>query len=164
MSTPVWPLDLPLKLRYGLEQEFGNEVGKAITQFDAGNKLRRLRFTSVPVYLSTNLVFKDTEYERFISFYMDTLKQGTKTFIAPVIVGTTLAYHRCAFDNTSIKGNSSDFNRHEVSVVFEIRDAVIIDEATYWFIGTFGFEIGEEICDVLQHVVNVSYPEVVERY
>ncbi len=164
MAENYWPVGLPLRIKYGTENEYGLEASKAITEYDGGNTLRRLRYTNGPFLSNVNLSFNDVEYENFLSFYMETLNKGIKNFIAPVLVGTRIEYHRCAFNNPSIKPVATDYNRWTVPVVFEIRGEVSMELGTFWFLGYYTPTLGEWICDMLQVIVNTDYPEAVDPY
>lgn len=161
MATPVWPTTLKLPLRYGLEQEFAPEAAKAITQFDGGGKLSRLRYPNAPMYLTLTLVYNDDQIEEFLKFYMEELVSGTRSFLANVLVATRVEQHRCRFENTSIKPQAVDYNRWQVPVVIEVREITFLDELVFWFLGTWG-DTGEHMIDVLQYEVNEHYPDMTE--
>lgn len=156
--TPVWPLDLPLKLNYGLELEFSPEDSKVITPMEGGNTLRRERWPNPLTYLNDTLKYNDTQFERFKSFYMDTLRKGTRKFYAPVVVGTDIEIHLCSFGMPSLKASAVTYNRWEIQVLFEIRDVISLGEGTYWFIGFYGSEYGEQWVDQIDHIINIELP------
>lgn len=163
MTTPIWPLTaVPLKFRYGLEQEHGPESGKAITEFDGGGKLRRRRHTNSPSYLTTTLVLTDTQLDLLLSFYMNDLQEGTRSFIAQVLIGTDKQTRRVSFEMPSLKPVAETYNRWNVPVTFEIREAVYLSETTLWYLNTFGTTLGEWVMDLLNEEVNEHYAEIVE--
>lgn len=162
MPIPVWPLDVRLKIQYGSGLEYGAEAQKSVTPMDGGNRLQRARYpaSSAPVYLDASLPFNDVEVDRIISFYMNELELGTRPFVAPVLNGAKVEYHRVQFSMPSFKPVAETYNLWRAEVQFEIRGIVYIDPGTYWFIDYYGYEFGEKLCDLIQKIINVDLPGV----
>lgn len=161
MAISTWPVDLPLTLRYGSELEYGREEQKAITPMEGGNTLRRRRFMNEPVYLDVTLLMNDVAVNRLINYYVDELSSGTRPFIAPVLHGCNVVYHRCAFSMPSLKPLAETWNRWMIPVQFEIRGVVYVSTGAYWFIDYYGSVYGEEFADQIQIIVNTLYPDAV---
>jgi hypothetical protein len=164
--TISWPEDLPLGIKYGATTEVG-KGSKITTQMDYGNKLRRRRFTRVPFYQNVTVCFNDAEYEQFVSFYSYVLRDGVVSFNAPVLVGIDIEVKRCTIDSDSLIIEHGDYNWHTVSMILEIYDLFGNEfQGGYeYLIGLYGEEfVSDEICDPIQQVVNVLYPQVMEDF
>jgi hypothetical protein len=162
--TVIWPPQLPLKIRYGTGWEYGSASSKAVTEFEGGNKLRRQTVTNAPVYMTLDLKFNDAQYELFLGWYVNNLGNGTRNFIAPVIVGTEVQQRRCAFDMDSLKPIAEDYNRWSIPVIFEINDVVLLSEASVWYYGIYGVDFGIDLADALQQIVNVDFPTIFDGW
>lgn len=162
------PADIPLKIRYGSSLTFGLEGSKAVTEMERGPKLRRERYTNVPFIFNMVATFNDAQFEAFKSFYIQTTKMGTLPFMAPVLVGESIETRKVYIDNEQIEATSEtytkDGTRWQVPLTFEVRGEFIVPYGVFWYFSYYGDEVGNEIVDTLDYIVNVQYPIVAAPY
>jgi hypothetical protein len=161
--TEIWPPQVPLKIQFGSSWKYGPASSKAVTEMEGGNKLRRMTVTNAPAYQTCNLIMNDWQFDIFLPWYITTLEQGTKNFIAPVLVGTEKQYRRCAFDMDELAPVAESYNRWNIPVVIEINDLVLMSAASVWYYGMYG-DFGVELADALQQIVNVDFPTIFDGW
>lgn len=75
----TWPLTLPSSpLLDGYSQE--PEDSRIVSEVDAGARKIRNRYTGVVEKVKESYILSESQYQAFVDFYKNTLKNGAETF------------------------------------------------------------------------------------
>jgi hypothetical protein len=156
-----WPPNLNYKLDRG---SFSLEEREpARTDFDDGPQLVRVRFNNPPLIYNGTITLTNDEFTVFRGFYFNTLRQGSRWFQFPIWEGLGYNSRKARFaEKYQIKDEGWD--QYTLTVKLEVRDYFYYDAFATYLISLYGAAFAEEMADVLQVIVNETYPTIMADY
>lgn len=162
---PVWPENTNYYAAQGSWQLLPSDGrSRTSSDMDSGQTRDRRRFTRTQSKVAFAVELTSEEFERFVSFYANTLLDGTLWFIMPIYTGKEYRNHLVKFDaGTLPAANDAGYQKVVVPFSLIIGQLFVVSEGSFWLYDTYGGDLSLRMIDAVARFTTSTYPDFSER-
>ena len=155
-ATIAFPTSLPC----GSIQGYGYQSADALvaTDFDAGPRRVRRRYTSVPTRYNVTWTVTQNQLAVFEYWFNNVINYGASYFTIPLTQGAGIQTVDARFVGVP-SVTLSEPTEFKISSTLEVLEKPLISGEVYDLIAEYGLDVLLELDDVLNRVMNHDIPE-----